>query len=79
MGAIHVSRNVRPARRNHPAKDDPQDDAMASNRRTVALGGVVALLFGLVVFMTLGAPVLRYITDAGADVFVAVITAVTPP
>jgi hypothetical protein len=37
----------------------------------------VALLFGLVVFMALTAPVLLYMTDLGADALVAVFSAAT--
>jgi hypothetical protein len=37
------------------------------------------LLFGLVAFITLGALVLPYLVDAGADVVLAVVQAVTPP
>jgi len=70
---------LRPARRNRPAKDDPQHEAMTGNRWTVALGGLVALLFGLVAFMALGALVLPYMADVGADALLAVIAAVTPP
>ncbi len=52
---------------------------MTGNRWTVALGGLVALLFGLVAFMALGALVLPYMADVGADALLAVIAAVTPP
>ena len=45
----------------------------------MTLRGLVALLFGFVAFMALGALVLLYMTDVGADVLVAVISAVTPP
>jgi hypothetical protein len=79
MGAIRVRRNVRPARRNRPAKDDPEHGAMTWNRWALAGGGLVALLLGLVAFMTLGTPVLLYMADLGADALLAVIMALTPP
>jgi hypothetical protein len=41
--------------------------------------GFVALLIGLVALTALGVPVLRYVADAGAEVLIAVITALTPP
>ena len=37
------------------------------------------LLFGLLAFMALGALVLPYIAEVGAEILVAVIAAVTPP
>ena len=65
-------RNVRPAGRHLPVKGVRQHEAM-SNR------GLLALFFGLVALMTLGALVLLSMVDVGADVFLAVIAAVTPP
>ena len=43
----------------------------------MALGSLAALLLALVAFMTLGAPVLHYMTELGADALVAVFTAAT--
>jgi hypothetical protein len=48
------------------------------NRSAVPRRGLLAPLFGLVAFMALGALVLLYMADAGADVILAVIAAVTP-
>ena len=86
IGAIRSTRNVRPARRNRPITDVPQHDSMRSGNHVEhgrhlrwALRGLVALTFGIVAFMTLGAPVLMYLAGAGVDVILAVITAVTPP
>jgi hypothetical protein len=39
---------------------------------------ISALLFGLVAFIALGALVASYMADVGADVLLAVISAVTP-
>jgi hypothetical protein len=39
---------------------------------------ISALLFGLVAFMALGALVVPYMADVGADALLAVISAVTP-
>lgn len=52
---------------------------MTWNRWALAGGGLVALLLGLVAFMTLGTPVLLYMADLGADALLAVIMALTPP
>ena len=38
-----------------------------------------AALFGLTSFATLAALVLAYMTQVGADVFLAIIAALTPP
>lgn len=43
------------------------------------LRSLVALLFGLAAFTTLGALLFPYMVDVGADVMLAVIAAVTPP
>jgi hypothetical protein len=40
---------------------------------------VFGLLFGLIAFTTLGVLVLLYMTEVGAEVFLAVIAALTPP
>jgi hypothetical protein len=64
---------VRPSRRNRPAKVVPEDEAMTTLR------SLVALLFGLAAFTTLGALLFPYMVDVGADVMLAVIAAVTPP
>ena len=52
---------------------------MTGNRRAVALRGLVALLFGLAAFATLGPPVMLYMAEVGADALLAVVMAVTPP
>jgi hypothetical protein len=52
---------------------------MTWNRWALAGGGLVALHLGLMAFMTLGAPVLLYMADLGADALLAVIMALTPP
>ncbi len=52
---------------------------MTCSRWAAALRGLVALLFGLAAFVTLGPPVLLYVADVGADALLAVIMAVTPP